>query len=44
MKGNLYLVFNLSEWKQNRYFNWSDEDLENATDVGFIGTKFGVDW
>ena len=38
-----WLVFNKQEWLYNPLFKWTEEELDNANDKGFIGTKDGVD-
>lgn len=44
----LFLVFNKKWWQLEREhkvlgYNWTDEELDNADEKGFIGSKFGVD-
>ena len=38
-----FLVFNKQEWLNAPYFRWTEEELENADEKGFIGTKYEVD-
>lgn len=42
-KENLYLVYNKAEWLQNTIFNWSEQEIYNANEKGYIGTRYGVD-
>lgn len=38
-----FLVFNRQEWLMNPLIKFTEEELDNADDVGFIATKGGVD-
>lgn len=40
---NKCLVYNKREWQSDPVFNWTDEEIDNADEKGFIGTKYGVD-
>ncbi len=42
---NLFLVFNKQEWLNypDIFFKWTEEEIDNADEKGYIGTKCGVD-
>lgn len=40
---NLYLIFNKQGWLMNPLIKWTEEEIDNADEKGFIGTKCGVD-
>ena len=43
MKQNLYLIYPKRWWLVDPIFKWSEEDINNADEKGFIGSKNGVD-
>ena len=40
---NFFLVFNKQEWLMNPIIKWTEEEIDNADEKGFIGTKGDVD-
>jgi hypothetical protein len=41
--GSSYLVFNRSEWlSDTTMFKFTEEDLDNADEDGFIMSRFGI--
>lgn len=40
---NYWLLFNKQQWLMDSIFNWTEEELDNADEKGYIGTKFGTD-
>ena len=40
---NLILVYNKHDWLVHSIIKWTEEEIDNADERGFIGTVFGVD-
>ncbi len=40
---NFFIIFNKSEWLLDKDFKWSEEEIDNANEIGLIGTKYGID-
>jgi len=39
----MFLSFSKAIWKIDILFNWTEQEIENADEYGYIGTKYGID-